>query len=94
MQAIESVATVLVEVVIASIPAGWERGPLPISYLDGRGTTVVTDAGARATYFHPRACATLYGGDTDRDQFVVTIRAEGRGAFLIRQMQLFRYRVQ
>lgn len=65
MQAIESVATVLVEVVIASIPAGWERGPLPISYLDGRGTTVVTDAGARATYFHPRACATLYGGDTD-----------------------------
>ncbi len=36
----------------------------------------------------------IYGGDTDRDQFVVTIRAEGRGAFLIRQMQLFRYRVQ
>lgn len=38
--------------------------------------------------------AEIYGRDTDRNSFAVTIRAEGRGAFLIRQMQLFRYRVR
>lgn len=35
----------------------------------------------------------IYRRDTDRHQFAIVLRAEGRAAFLIRQMQLFRYRV-